>query len=129
MTLPTALNKTWLADTDFWGYWVFANKLTPNKSRKWVCLENEPVWGNEMAWQLLTDALDVFFKQTDLLKSNELSEKEARAGISSPLRQISLTTKDIESLKQVRPKVKSNDYVRGSFGFYTILDSRGLLGV
>ena len=87
-----------------------------------MCLENEPVWSNEIAFQPLTDALDARFEQGDPRKSNKLSEEETRAGISSPLRQISLSAQDIGSLKQARPKVTSNDFVQGKISFYTTLE-------
>ena len=107
LRLPAVLSKTWLADTDFWEYWVFINKPKPNTSHKWVCLKKELVWGNEIAFQPMTDALDARFRveQTDPLKSNKLSEEETRAGISSPLRQISLSAQDIGSLEHQRSRL------------------------
>jgi len=56
--------KTWLADRSFWQSWVEENEphqrlLTKNV--KWVCMKEEPVWGNEVVNERLTAALEIFF--------------------------------------------------------------------
>ena len=80
------------------------------------------MWGNEIACQPLTDALDKFFEHTDPLEPDKLSEDEIRAGISRKLKQVVLSSKDIKSLEQARPNFTSNNYVQGKFGFYTTLE-------
>jgi len=48
--LPASQSKTWLADRSFWQSWVKENepKHIPPKCNKWVCMKEEPVWGNEV---------------------------------------------------------------------------------
>ena len=95
------------------------NKPKSITSRKWMCLEIEPVWDNKVVHEALTNALDNCFRQADFLPLGERSAEETRAGISSPLRQISVSEEEHRSLKQAQ--LTTNDYVQGELGFYTTL--------
>ena len=62
--LPESQSKTWLADRSFWQSWVNQNELQhipPVKCIKWVCMKEEPVWGNEVVNDKLSNALDTCF--------------------------------------------------------------------
>jgi len=62
--LPASQSKTWLADRSFWQSWVKENEpqhIPPVKCIKWVCMKEEPVWGNEVVNDKLRTALDTCF--------------------------------------------------------------------
>jgi len=62
--LPASQSKTWLADRSFWQSWVNQNEpqhIPPVKFIKWVCMKEEPVWGNEVVKDKLSTALDTCF--------------------------------------------------------------------
>ena len=49
--LPASQSKTWLADRSSWQSWVKENEpqhIPPVKCIKWVCMKEDPVWGNEV---------------------------------------------------------------------------------
>ena len=49
--LPASQSKMWLDDRSFWQSWVNQNEpqhVPPVKCTKWVCMQEEPVWGNEV---------------------------------------------------------------------------------
>ena len=57
--LPASQSKTWLADRSFWQSWVKENEpqhIPPVKCIKWVCMKEEPVWGNEVVNDKLSTA-------------------------------------------------------------------------
>jgi len=62
--LPASKSKTWLADRSFWQSWVKENEpqhIPPVKCNKWVCMKEEPVWGNEVVNDKLSTTLDTCF--------------------------------------------------------------------
>jgi len=62
--LPASHSNTWLADRSFWQSWVKENEpqhIPPVKCIKWVCMKEEPVWGNEVVSDKLSTALDTCF--------------------------------------------------------------------
>jgi len=57
-------SKAWLADRSFWQSWVKENEpqhIPPVKCIKWVCMKEEPVWGNAVVNDKLSTALDTCF--------------------------------------------------------------------
>jgi len=64
--LPASQSKpeAWLADRFFWKAWVKDNEPHQRllaESIKWVCMKEEPVWGNKVLNERLTAALDNCF--------------------------------------------------------------------
>jgi len=53
-----------MADRSFWQSWVKENEpqhILLVKCIKWVCMKEEPVWGNEVVNDKLSTALDTCF--------------------------------------------------------------------
>jgi len=98
LQLSTSLAKTWILNESFWNTWHKINTQEKASGRRWVCLEEEPVWGNEVLRQEISAFLD---KRQSNIKSLSLSLEEL-----SLLNGNHFTT---------------DDFIRGQVGFYTTI--------
>ena len=64
--LLASQSKTWLVDRSFWQSWVQKNepqRIPPGECSKWVCMEEEPVWGMEVVHDRLRAEVDTRFSE------------------------------------------------------------------
>ena len=98
LQLPTSLAKTWILNELFWNKWQKANTQEEASGWRWVCLEEGPVWGNEVLRQEIGLCLDK--RQRD---------KQS----------LSLYLEELSSLNGNH--FTTHDFIRGQVRFYTIL--------
>jgi len=55
LQLPTSLVKTWNLNESFWNKWHEVNTQEEASGRRWVYLEEEPVWSNEILSQEIAE--------------------------------------------------------------------------
>ena len=51
LQLPTSLDKTWILIESFWNQWHKVCTQEKALGRRWIYLEEKPVWGNEVLSQ------------------------------------------------------------------------------
>ena len=122
--LPASRSKTWLADRSFWQSWVKDNEPHPKllaESTKWVCMKEEPVWGNEVVNKILTAALDTCFcgRTVAALGFPVLSQQSREI----PLMQADLPRQDVTNSALQGMQLMTNHYIKGKAGFYMTLES------
>jgi len=113
--LPAAQSKTWLVDRFFWQSWEQKNVtqiIPPGKFNKWVCIEEEPVWGTEVTYDRLRKSLDTCFSE---------QTKVTQPRGDATLRQCVLHDGTNNVLEGVQ--LMSCDYIKGTAGHYMPLES------
>jgi len=121
--LKAAQSKTWLADGSFWQSWVLNNKpqrIPPVKCGKWVCTEEEPVWGNKVINDKLRTALDIRFSEHTGAAPGSTTAQPSR---DIPLGQMELPKRDGTNYILQGLQLMSWDYIKGKVGYYMLLES------
>jgi len=98
LQLPTSLAKTWILNESFWNKWHKANTREEVLVQRWVYLEEEPVWGNEVLREDMAAFLD------EMQRNNK---------------SLSLSLEELSSLNCNH--LTTDDFIRGRVGFYTTL--------
>ena len=114
---PKAQDKTWLVDRSFWQSWEQINEtqqVPPGKCSKWICVDDETVWGTEVKQDRLRKLLDTYFSE---------QTKTTHPKGDGPLRQCVMPsyTRPNHALEGVQ--LMSCDYIKGTKGHYTPLES------
>jgi len=97
---PTSLSKTCILNEYFWNKWHKVNTQEEASDQRWVYLEEEPVWGNEVLRQEIEVCL--------LVDERQRNKKS-----------LSLSLEELSSLDGNR--FTTDEFIRGQVGFYTIL--------
>jgi len=112
--LPASQSKTWLAKCDFWQSWVKENEpqhIPLVKCIKWVCMKEEPVWGNGVVNDKLSTALDTYLSgQTVAALGFTASPQQSR---DIPLMHADLPKQDVTNSALQGLQLMTNDYIKG----------------
>jgi len=121
--LPASQSKTWLADRSFWQSWVQKNepqRITLGKCSKWVCMEEEPVWGTKVVNDRLRTALDTRLSEQTGQAPGLTAAQPSR---DAPLRQCILPKQDGTNSVLQGLQLMTCDYIKGIAGHYMPLES------
>jgi len=107
----------------FWQSWVNKNEpqhIPPVKCIKWLCMKEEPVWGNEVVNDKLSTALDTCFSgQTVAALGFTAVSQQSR---EIPLMRADLPKRHVTSSALQGLQLMTNDYIKGNAGFYMTLE-------
>jgi len=113
-----------MADRYFWQSWVNQNEpqhIPPVKCIKWVCMKEEPVWGNEVVNDRLSTALDTCFSgQTVAALGFTALSQQSR---DIPLMRADLPEQHVTSSALQGLQLMTSDYIKGKAGFYMTQES------
>ena len=121
--LLVAQSKMWLADRSFWQSWVLNNepqRIPPVKCGKWVCMKEEPVWGNEVVNDKLRTALDIRFSEHTGAAPGSTTAQPSR---DIPLGQMELPKRDGTNYILQGLQLMSWDYIKGKVGHHMAPES------
>jgi len=123
LVLLASQSKTWLADRSFWQSWVKEiepQHIPPFKCIKWVCMKEEPVWGNEVVNDKSSTALDTCFSGQTVAALGFIDVSQQSRDI--PLMRADLPKRHVTSSALQGLQHMSNDYIKSKAGFYMTLE-------
>jgi len=90
LQLSTSLAKTWFLNKSFWNKWHKVKTQDEASGRRWVYLEGEPVWGNEVLRQEIASfpdqrqrnnkSLSLSLEELSSLNSNHFTTNDFYSG-------------------------------------------------
>jgi len=118
------VGATVIVKTGFWQSWVKENEpqhVQPVKCIKWVCMKEEPVWGNEVVNDKLSAALVTCF-------SGQTVAALGFTALSQQSRDIPLTRADLPKQHVTNSALQglqlmTSEYIKSKAGFYMTLES------
>jgi len=118
--LLASQSKTWLADRSFWQSCHGVNQnepqlIPPVKCIKWVCIKEEPVWGNEVVNDQLSTALDTCFSGHTVAALGFTAVSQQSRDV--PLMRADLPKQHVTSSALQGLQLMTNDYIKSKAGF------------